>query len=164
MKLCPCGAPTGRGPRARLCLACVRDRDRACVRVYMRSPRGRSVRLRYSRSPRGKIMFALWKDAHPESVARSNARRKPRPNAIGTTIRCQTELCEGTWVRTRHNGSRKFCVECQGAFGLRNSYRTRDLRERGFYLSRFAPADHDRELNRWYSEDRRRRLREQGAA
>jgi hypothetical protein len=117
MRLCwDCHQPTGRGPRARLCVLCVRSRNRVAVRRYMGSGRGRAVRRKYARSPKGKVTNAAWKESHPENVSRSEGRRVDhRPNKIGQRIVCVTTLCTGSWVRTRQNGARKLCLKCRWA-------------------------------------------------
>ena len=82
----------------------------------------RKAKLKYKRSPRGKIVSALWEERNANRV-REMARARYKPLS-GRIIQCQGIVgpafqptrCTSTWTRAAHNGRKKWCWACCAVF------------------------------------------------
>ena len=107
MKQChDCRGPFQRSAPAIYCLPCAQTRhDR----------NQRTSALKYSRSPRGKIMKSLWTDAHRAQV-NAGARRLYRSHHPIRIKKCQMVGCENTWKSVRPIQRRQICWKCAVAY------------------------------------------------
>ena len=121
--------------RSVYCTPCRRARRKDQQTRYLHSPKGQAVRQKVRQSSRHKLTVQAWLTAHPDMARarRDRAREQRRQKSpIGSTLHCSTEMCNGTFVRTRFNGKRMFCDECRRLnrlWNLRMSYVRRRKRE-----------------------------------